>query len=53
MGLQFDNSGTSCVLCPTGCDTCSGLICTSCLSSYTKIGDNCLLSCVLTNNCPI
>lgn len=32
ISFQYDKSGTTCVLCPDGCDTCLGTVCTSCLS---------------------
>jgi len=27
ISFQYDTNGSSCVLCPTGCDTCSGNVC--------------------------
>jgi hypothetical protein len=35
ISYQYDSKNGICVLCPTGCDTCNGTTCYSCLSSYS------------------
>ena len=51
ISYQYDAKDNTCVLCPTGCDKCSGDICTTCLLAYTKKDDGCVRECVLTNSC--
>jgi len=48
---QYDNSGTTCTLCPSGCDRCSSTTCTSCLSDYTMSNSQCIKTCLLDNSC--
>jgi hypothetical protein len=40
-----------CVLCPNGCDTCSGVVCQSCLSNYSLQNNTCLEICLVLGNC--
>lgn len=54
-GQQYDGDSSGsvkkCVLCPTGCDTCYGYNCTSCLSGYSLQGSTCLEICIVLGNC--
>jgi hypothetical protein len=55
VGMQYDGSSASgtkmCVLCPDGCDSCSGYSCTSCLAGYSLQNSTCIQQCIILGNC--
>lgn len=55
MGLQYDGSTSNgskvCVMCPNGCDTCDGVLCSSCLANYSLQNNTCLDICLVLGNC--
>jgi hypothetical protein len=55
ISYQFDVSqdGQSCYKCPTGCDTCSFTVCSTCLTNYTLVNGACTLACSLTGSCTV
>lgn len=53
LGQQYDRSGNSCVLCPANCDSCSGSVCSSCMSDYSLSSNSCIQTCLLMGNCPL
>ena len=42
---QYDGDGGVCKLCPDGCDTCSGSVCSNCLADYSLASNSCVKGC--------